>query len=169
MAKTQTMVTESPIDLNTVMKWAPETRHGAGNLFIGFVRDVNLGKKVVAVEYDCFISLAEKVFAQIADEARAKWGDDTTVLIVHRHGRLVIGEPSIAIYVTTMHRDESYLASRYILEEIKTRAPIWKKEFYVNGETEWVRGHALCGHANRHSVKDNHQDYQHEPCKSERH
>ena len=164
MAKTMTIVTNAPIDLNEVMKWAPESRHGAGNIFLGYVRDLNLGKQVVAVEYDCFKALAEKVFAQIADEARAKWGDDTNILIMHRHGKLGIGETSIAIYVTTMHRDESYLASRYVIEEIKTRAPIWKKEFYVDGETDWVRGHALCGHAHRKAPHTSHQDVHHDHC-----
>jgi molybdopterin synthase catalytic subunit len=164
MARTKTIVTDAPINLNGVMKWAPDSKHGAGNIFVGFVRDLNMGRSVVAVEYDCFKALAEKVFAQIADEAREKWGSDATVFIIHRHGLLKVGEPSIAIYVTTKHRDESYLASRYIIEEIKTRAPIWKKEFYVDGETEWVRGHALCGHGHRAPTPIAHQESSHGTC-----
>jgi len=146
MAFIKTLVTPQPISLAEVTAWRPDSSHGAGSLFCGFVRDINLGKKVVAVEYDCFVPLAEKLFTEIAAEAAAKWGEDARILIVHRHGRLEIGEISVAIFVTTRHRDESYQASRYVIEEIKTRAPIWKKEFYENGETDWVRGHALCQH-----------------------
>ncbi len=146
MSTVQVIVTEKEIDFDMVARWNPSAEHGASNAFLGFVRNLNLGKSVIAVEYDCFKPMCEKVFNQIANEAKSKWGDDSNILIVHRHGRLSVGEASVAIVVTTGHRDESYRSSRYIIEEIKTRAPIWKKEFYVDGQTEWVRGHALCQH-----------------------
>jgi molybdopterin synthase catalytic subunit len=146
-------VTNEPISIGQIAEWAPADSHGAGNLFVGMVRNINLGKKVVAVEYDSFAPLAETVFAEIAKEAKVQWGDDTKIWIRHAQGRLQVGEISVLIYVTTRHRDESYCASRYVIEEIKTRAPIWKKEFYQNGETEWVRGHALCQHSHRQVAK----------------
>ena len=140
-------VVETEIYSDQVASWRPDLSHGGGNIFLGYVRNVNLGKKVIAVSYDAFAPLAKKVFQDIAGEAQNKWGKDLNIYISHRVGKLEIGDISVAIYVTSRHRDESYQASRYIIEEIKTRAPIWKKEFYESGETEWVRGHALCGHA----------------------
>jgi molybdopterin synthase catalytic subunit len=118
--------------------------HGAEILFLGVVRDINMGKTVTAVAYDAFGPLAEKTLTEIASEAKIKWGQDLQVVIHHRTGTLKVGEASLAIAVSSRHRDESYQASRYIIEEIKERAPIWKKEFYLDGETEWLKGHALC-------------------------
>lgn len=146
MAKIETVVTTDKIDLVTISRWAPASHHGASNIFFGFVRSKNLGRDVTAVEYECFIPLCEKVFKEIAQEASEKWDNGSHILIVHRHGHLPVGETSVAIVATTGHRDESYRITRYIIEEIKQRAPIWKKEFYTDGETDWVRGHALCQH-----------------------
>ena len=125
--------------------------HGGVNVFFGAVRDFNAGKKVVAVSYDSYEPLAEKIFHEIAEEACARWGSSLRICVVHRVGRLKCGEISVGIGVSSRHRDESYQASRYIIEEIKHRAPIWKKEFYENGETEWLRGHALCAQAGEHA------------------
>lgn len=142
----QVSVTDQNIDLNSILPQLPGAIHGAGNIFIGYVRNLNLGKPVVAVEYDCYEALCKKVFQEVASEALKKWAKDAHVYIIHRHGKLAVGEISVIIFVTTRHRDESYRMSRYIIEEIKTRAPIWKKEYYNDGETDWVRGHALCQH-----------------------
>ncbi|MGZ3773869.1 MAG: molybdenum cofactor biosynthesis protein MoaE [Pseudobdellovibrionaceae bacterium] len=158
MGNIQVQVTSDSIDLNKVIHWTPDSKHGAGNIFMGYVRSLNLGRDVIAVEYECYIPLCLKTFQKIAEEALEKWGDDTNIFIVHRHGRLNVGEASVAIAATTRHRDESYRVSRYIIEEIKTRAPIWKKEFYTDGETDWVRGHALCQHrkVDHHENSGNH-------------
>lgn len=147
MSNIQISVSQEAINLEKTLKFQPSPEHGAANHFLGFVRNLNLGKQVKAVEYDCYKALCEKVLAQIAHEAKNIWDDSANILVVHRHGKLQVGEPSVVIVATTRHRDESYKISRYIIEEIKVRAPIWKKEFYLDGETEWVRGHALCQHA----------------------
>jgi molybdopterin synthase catalytic subunit len=146
MGLIEVRVTLDPIDLGKVASWSPHSKHGAINSFVGIVRSSNLGREVVAMEYDCFIPLCEKTFTEIALEAQQKWANDANIFILHRHGRLAVGEASVAIVATTGHRDESYRITRYIIEEIKTRAPIWKKEHYKDGETEWVQGHALCQH-----------------------
>ena len=146
MGTVETIVTTESINLENVAHWGASSQHGAYNSFVGIVRNRNLGKDVVAVEYDCYIPLCKNVFAQIAQEAQSKWGTDANILVIHRHGKLNVGEASVAIAATTGHRDESYRITRYIIEEIKVRAPIWKKEFYTDGETDWVRGHALCQH-----------------------
>ena len=139
-------VTDQSIDLGALVSRALPDDQGAQVVFAGVVRNINLGRQVVAVEYEAFAPMAENVFREFAAEARQKFGPTTTVTIVHRVGRLNVGEASVAIIVTTRHRDECYRASRYVIEELKKRAPVWKKEFYTDGETEWVQGHALCGH-----------------------
>jgi molybdopterin synthase catalytic subunit len=101
---------------------------------------------VEAVAYDAFQPLAEKVLGEISEEARLKYANDLKVVLQHRTGKLKVGEISLAIAVSSRHRDEAYEASRYIIEELKQRAPIWKKEYYTDGETDWLKGHALCGH-----------------------
>lgn len=120
--------------------------HGAKLVFTGVVRSSNHGREVIAVEYDIFKPLFESVLEQIKQEARAQWGGDLEIAIEHYSGRLKPGETSVVIAVSSKHRDESYQASRYVIEQIKQRAPIWKKEFYSDGETEWLEGHALCQH-----------------------
>lgn len=144
-------VVEEPITLVDLQSFIPDTSHGASDTFVGYVRNINLGKKVVAVEYDCFTPLTKKVFSEIAIEAQKKWSQDARFFILHRQGKLAVGEISVLICVSTRHRDESFKACRYVIEEIKKRAPIWKKEHYevtAGGvsETEWVQGHALCQH-----------------------
>jgi molybdopterin synthase catalytic subunit len=121
--------------------------HGAHILFFGVVRKENLGRKVVAVAYDAFPPLAETVLREICQEARARWGAGLEFRLMHRTGKLSVGEISLAVSVSSQHRDESYQASRYVIEELKRRAPVWKKEFYEDGESEWLKGHALCAHA----------------------
>lgn len=139
----------SPID---VFELASDLSHGAQNFFFGAVRAKNLGRTVVAVAYDAFVPLAEATLFEIAREARSKWGESLKICVTHRTGKLEVGELSVAIGVSSPHRNESYQASRYIIEQIKKRAPIWKKEFYDNGETEWLKGHALCQHS--HSLEE---------------
>ena len=151
MNRTRCRIVESPIETElTQCMHEVDPAHGAEVSFIGRVRNHNQGQEVDSVSYDAYIPLAEKVFLEICGEAQKKWGTDLGCLILHRVGRVQVGEASIVIRVTSRHRDESYLASRYIIEEVKTRAPVWKKEHYLNGETDWVRGHALCAHAERH-------------------
>lgn len=149
-------VINSEITLADLNRSAPASGHGAGCMFVGYVRDLNMGKKVIAVEYDCFIPLTKKTFQDLSLEVQNQWGRDAHVLILHRQGKLKVGEISVLIQVNTRHRDESFRACRYVIEEVKKRAPIWKKEFYESSETEWVQGHALCQH--HHASEDEYND-----------
>ena len=119
--------------------------HGAEVCFFGVIRDENRGRRVVAVSYDVFEPLALTAFRGICEKAREKWGKGLRVFLMHRKGTLEVGEVAVAIGVSSPHRDEAYQASRYIIEEVKHQAPIWKKEHYERGESEWVQGHSLCG------------------------
>ena len=115
-------------------------------LEVDLLSNHNLGKRVKGVSYDVFEELTIKTFCDLADEARTKWGSELNIFIEHYKGRLGIGGISIMIAVSSPHRDESFKACRFIIEEIKHRAPIWKQEHYIDGDSDWVQGHALCSH-----------------------
>lgn len=131
------------IPLEQLIAKAGAAEHGAQILFTGAVRNHNEGKPVTAVTYEAFEPLALKSLQEISEEAASEFGQDMTIQVWHRLGRLEIGELSVAILVTSRHRDASYRASRHIIEEMKKRTPIWKHEHYVEGGSEWLRGSAL--------------------------
>lgn len=137
-------VKDRPIESQDVTQVLGAPAHGAQTVFCGVVRDYNLGKEVRGVEYDCYEPLTKKVFIEIANEAKGKWGKDALICIFHAKGYLNVGQMSVGIGVSTPHRSEAFDACRYIIEQIKERAPIWKKEYYLDGESDWVKGHALC-------------------------
>ena len=112
---------------------------GAGLLFVGVVRDHNEGRSVGGVQYDAYEEMALEVLQEIADEAARVLGTDR-IAVVHRIGDLPVGDVSVAIAVSSPHRAEAYEASRHVIEEIKKRLPIWKKERYIGGAEEWVAG-----------------------------
>lgn len=147
-----------PIDMEQATKWDHDSSNGATNIFIGMVRSLNLGRQVKSIHYDCYIPLCESVIREIANEAKVKWGQDIEMVVIHRHGLLMTGEASVLVMASTKHRDEAYRVTRYVIEEIKTRAPVWKKETYTDGESEWVRGHALCQHrkVDHHEIGERH-------------
>jgi molybdopterin synthase catalytic subunit len=139
-----TELTENPIDIPYWMAEMNDAACGASLVFAGIVRDHNHGKSVVSVSYDAFVPLCRKVFAEICGEARETIDPLARIALIHRLGKLKVGEASVLIVVTTPHRDEAYRTSRHVIEKLKTRAPIWKKETYDHGESEWLQGHALC-------------------------
>jgi molybdopterin synthase catalytic subunit len=113
---------------------------GCGALcsFIGVVRATHQGRQVHHLEYEAFEPLALKVFAQIEREVGDHW-KDTTIAIHHRTGRLEIGEASIVIVAASAHRAASFQACRFAIERVKQIAPVWKHEFFDDGEA-WVEG-----------------------------
>ncbi len=136
----------NPLDAAEALSFVDAAGNGAGSLFVGVVRNLNQGRKVRAVSYDVFAPLAEQGFAEICSEARQKWGDDLRFYVAHAKGRLQVGDISIVLAAGSPHRAEAFAACRYLIEEIKTRSPIWKQEHYMDGDSDWVKGHALCGH-----------------------
>ena len=127
-------------------------RNGAENLFVGTVRNHNLGKKVLGISYDVFEPLAKQNFLEICQEAQEKWGKELDFYVVHAKGRLDIGGVSIVIAVGSPHRDEAFKASRYVIEEIKHRSPVWKLEHYEDGDSEWSKGCELCTSNHQHDA-----------------
>ena len=132
-------VTAEPIDPARMLAGALSPSDGAALLFWGVVRDENDGRAVSSLEYSAYAEMAEREMLRIADEARARFGTGA-IHVVHRVGLLAVGEASVAIAVASPHRAEAYEASRYVIEELKRRVPVWKREGYVDGETEWVPG-----------------------------
>jgi molybdopterin synthase catalytic subunit len=108
---------------------------GALCLFVGLVRDHNRGRTVVRLEYEAYEEMALPLMEEIAAETRRRW-PVTDVRIVHRLGSLDVGEPSVAVAVASPHRDEAFAACRYAIDTLKATVPIWKKEFYSDGQ-EW--------------------------------
>mgnify|MGYP001321258876 FL=1 len=128
-------------------KFLKSSRFGASIFFTGTVRDINENKKVTGITYDSHDQLVIKSFKEIYDEIDKKLEiKDKAVFIEHVKGYVTLGEISIIIAVACKHRDQAYVLSRYIIEEIKKKSPIWKKEHYENEDSKWLKGNPI--HAN---------------------
>ena len=132
-------VSSDPIDTAVLLAKVGSDEDGAALLFIGVVRDHAEGRKVTGMRYDVYAEMATEVLREIALEASIPLGTDR-IAVAHRFGELKIGEISVGIAVSSPHRAEAYEASRFVIEEIKKRLPVWKKEHYVDGVSEWVEG-----------------------------
>ena len=122
---------------------------GASIIFTGTVRNINENKEVTGMTYDSHDELVLKSFNEIYEEAEDKLKImNKAVFIEHIKGYVDLGEISIIIAVACKHRDEAYILSRYIIEEIKKRSPIWKKEHYKNEQSEWLKGNPLSNEKN---------------------
>src|SRR5215218_5731302 len=132
-------ITHEPIDAARLLGSSLSDDDGAALLFWGVVRNHNDGRAVSPAEYTAYAEMAERTMRRIAEEAIARFGVGD-VRVVHRVGKLAVGEASVAIAVASPHRAEAYEASRYVIEELKRRVPVWKREGYVDGESEWVPG-----------------------------
>ena len=125
-------------------KFIKDSNFGASIYFLGTVRNINDNKKVTGITYDSHDEMVIKSFEEIYNEADQKLNiKDKAVFIEHVKGYLNLGEISIIIAVACKHRDKAYVLSRYIIEEIKKRSPIWKKEHYENDESEWLKGNPI--------------------------
>ena len=139
MSDSHCRVVHDPIDTRALLESCASPTDGAVLLFLGVVRNHNEGREVGHLDYEAFVPMAERVLGQIVAEARDRW-DVGSMTVVHRVGRLQIGEASVAIVVGSPHRGDAYSASRFVIEELKKRVPIWKREGYTSGESEWLQG-----------------------------
>ena len=139
-------VASEVIDPAEVLARVGSDRDGATLLFLGVVRDHADDRPVSGMRYDAYEEIAGEDLSKIAAEAAERLGTDC-VAVVHRFGELAIGEVSVAIAVSSPHREEAYEASRYVIEQLKERLPVWKKEHYVDGVSEWVEGNVPPGTA----------------------
>ena len=131
-------IVEGPIDIARMVERVSKSANGATVLFLGTVREVNDGRGVTGIEYTAYRSMAERELAAIVEEA-AVLADSNDVAVEHRLGELAVGDCSVAVAVAHPHRARAFEAARYLIEELKERVPIWKREQYVDGTREWVR------------------------------
>ena len=130
-------LTVEPIDVGALERVVAGDGHGAVVTFVGRARDrSDDGRVVVELDYEVYPERAEPVRAAIVAEAEARWG--ASVAVVHRHGVVPIGQAAVAIVAAAAHREEAYAANRFVIEAIKERLPIWKRESFVDGSA-WVR------------------------------
>ena len=122
---------------------------GAYTSFEGWVRNHNEGKDVASLEYEAYPDLALKEGCRILAEALEKF-DIIDSRCIHRTGHLQIGEIAVWVGTTAKHREEAFTACRYIIDEVKGRGPIWKKEHYADGDSGWVKCEHCASHIHRH-------------------
>jgi molybdopterin synthase catalytic subunit len=137
-------IKEKKLSISDAVSFISSSDFGASIFFTGTVRNQNNNKSVIGITYDSHDSLVTKSFEEIYKEADQKLKiKDKSVFIEHAKGYLNLTEISIIIAVACKHRDEAYVLSRYIIEEIKKRSPIWKKEHYKNDESAWLKGNPI--------------------------
>ena len=137
-------IKKEKIKISSAESFIASSKFGASIFFTGTVRDINENKKVTSMTYDSHDELVIKSFEEIYKEADEKLSiKDKAVFIEHIKGHVGLGEISIIIAVACKHRDQAFVLSRYIIEEIKKRSPIWKKEHYENEDSEWLKGNPI--------------------------
>ncbi len=130
-------ISADPLDPAALKPLLGDAHAGACVTFEGWVRNHNEGQSVQSLEYESFAALAEKEGARILAEAREKFPIDRAVCI-HRTGHLHIGDLAVWTGVSAAHREAAFAACRYLIDETKARVPIWKKEHYTTGATQWI-------------------------------
>jgi molybdopterin synthase catalytic subunit len=131
-------ITREPIHTGRIVAQLLRDEDGAVVTFEGVVRNHSMGKRVLSLEYEAYESMALKVMRQIGRDVHHKW-PITRIGIVHRLGRLAIGETSVVIVVTSAHRRPAFEACHYAIDRLKERVPIWKREYFEDGAV-WVEG-----------------------------
>jgi molybdopterin synthase catalytic subunit len=142
-------VTDEAIDLAAFRDGLVDTSCGGYTQFEGWVRDHNEGQAVRRLEYEVYVPLAVKEGERIIAEAVEHFGV-TRAAAIHRTGLLDLRDIAVVVGVAAPHRDEAFRACRYIIDEVKVRLPIWKKEHYVSGEAEWVNCQRCAEHGHQH-------------------
>jgi MoaE-MoaD fusion protein len=133
-------ITEDPISESDAAELVASPETGAIVTFVGTVRNNARGRTVVSLDYEAYPPAAERMLRQIGDEIQERWSIEACA-IIHRVGHLAVAEASVAIAVSSAHRGDAFDACRYAIDRIKEIVPIWKKEFYEDGET-WIGSEA---------------------------
>ena len=142
-------IKKKKLSINDAEKFISSIDYGASIIFSGTVRNQNNNKNVIGITYDSHDALVLKSFNEIYNETEKKLNiKNKAVFIEHAKGYLNLKEISIIVAVACKHRDEAYILSRYIIEEIKKRSPIWKKEYYQNNESSWLKGNPIINEKN---------------------
>ena len=137
-------ISKEKIELIKAEKFIASSKCGASIYFVGTVRDLNNNKKVIAMTYDSHDALVIKSFEEIYQNSIRKFNFSSSVVFIeHIKGKINLAGISILIAVACKHRDQAYELSRFLIEEIKKKTPIWKKEHYQNGDSEWLEGNSI--------------------------
>lgn len=129
-------IIDQSINMQELADFVADPAAGALATFVGMTRNTNEGRRVVRLEYECYAGMAEKEMVKIAEEALSRW-PIVKVAMIHRIGRVDIGEASVAIAVSSGHRHAAFEACHYAINQLKETVPIWKKELYEGGEL-WI-------------------------------
>jgi len=138
-------VTAEPIDLAPLIAAVQAPERGGVASFLGLVRNHHGGRAVLRLEYSAYAPMAEAECARIVAEAEGRW--QVALALRHRVGSLAVGDVAVAAAAASAHRDEAFAACRYVIEEVKRRVPIWKREYYADGTEVWVDPTATLQHA----------------------
>ena len=130
-----------PLDVGAAFAFLQTPTAGGIDLFVGTTRQWTAGKETVRLEYDCYEAMALKEMARLAKEAQARWPVER-VCLLHRLGVVPPAEASVVVGVATPHRADAFAASRFLIDTLKQHVPIWKREVYADGSTEWIEGPA---------------------------
>lgn len=139
-------IVTAPIDMGAIVNEVRDARTGAVATFLGTVRDNADSRKVTGLEYSAYAGMATREMEQIVREASAI-ASGVTIVAIHRIGDLEVGDVCVMIAAGHAHRGPAFDACRYVIEEIKKRVPIWKREHYADGSTTWVNGCSADAHA----------------------
>lgn len=139
MQQTRIQVQTENFDQNAVYQWLSEQHSvGATTIFVGKVREMNLGDSVSGLFLEHYPAMTEKALAEIVAEARSRW-DLQRVAVIHRIGQLNTGDEIVLVGVSSAHRGDAYAANEFMMDYLKTRAPFWKRERTNQGE-RWIEG-----------------------------
>jgi molybdopterin synthase catalytic subunit len=130
-------LTHAPIDPAAVLAQVGSPHAGAVVLFLGTTREVTNGRRTRSLDYECYTEMAERKLAELEAEARQRW-PLVACALVHRVGHLDIGEASVAVAVSSPHRDAAFEAGKWLIDTLKEVVPIWKHEHWLDGTSEWV-------------------------------
>jgi molybdopterin synthase catalytic subunit len=130
-------LTTEAIDTGMLLERARHPNAGAVVLFLGTTRELTNGRQTVALDYEAYREMAERRLAELESEARRRW-PVLECMVVHRLGRVPVAEASVAIVVSTPHRADAFAAGQWLIDALKKDVPIWKREAWADGTTEWV-------------------------------
>lgn len=130
-------LTHDPIDVPALLDLVGSPQAGAVVLFLGTTREFTRGRQTASLDYECYPEMAERKLAELESEARRRW-PIIECGVVHRLGHVALGEASVAVAVSTPHRRDAFEAGQWLIDTLKEVVPIWKRETWADGATEWV-------------------------------
>jgi molybdopterin synthase catalytic subunit len=132
------LLVDEPIDTTAILERVRSPQAGAVVLFLGTVREVTHGRETASLDYECYPEMAQRKLAELEETARRRW-PLVECALVHRLGHMELGETSVAVAVSSAHRQAAFEAGQWLIDTLKQVVPIWKKENWADGTSEWVR------------------------------